>query len=168
MTTCFLLANCWEAGKRCYHCLVETLSSHMSHCGAYWRVYVGYLKPRCLQLSEPAVSQDNWSEMGFLGPQQGKWPPAVGTMHWKRSSPKPCQGEHDNASRLCLKCSDTNVTLSPLFSAPVEQSSASLGKVLGTFMLLYDAMMSPPDLLIWGRTFMGVFQQWSRYSPSSL
>lgn len=61
MTICFLLENCWEAGKCCYHWLVKRLSSHMSHLGMYWRVYVGYLKPRCLQLSEPAVSQDNWS-----------------------------------------------------------------------------------------------------------
>lgn len=27
----------------------------MSHLGAYWKVYVGYLKPRCLQVSEPRI-----------------------------------------------------------------------------------------------------------------
>lgn len=45
--------------------------------------------------------------------------------------PKSCYGKDDNVSGLCLKCFDTDVTFSHIFSSPVEQKSASLGKVLG-------------------------------------
>lgn len=79
---------------------------------------------------------------------------------WERCAgrdgfPKRCHGEHDNASGPRWKCFDTNVTFSHLCSSPVEQSFASLGKVLGTFVPLCDATMSPPSWakgeLVWKR-----------------
>lgn len=156
MIICFLPENSWEAGKCCYYCLWKEGAltwAILEHIGRFmWDIW----SPGTFRSLSPGYLV--WEpEMGFLGPQQGKWPPDVGTVHGMRSSAK-----------TCLKSSGTNVVLSHLFPAPAEQSSASLGKVLRTFMLLYDVIMSPPDFLSWGRTSMGVFQQWSRYSPSSL
>lgn len=55
-----------------------------------------------------------------------------------------------NTAEQCLKCFNTSIVFIHFLSSPVEGSSVSLGKVLGTFVPLWNAVLSPPGFLNWG------------------
>lgn len=156
----FLSENCWVAGKCYYHAALWKRKvnnvwmchvSRASHPRPCWKkIYMGSWEPSWLQPFVPV----------WLFPETCRcvsWRHSWETIHqlWERSSkrdgwPKPYWGKHDNTAEPCLKCLNTGVLFIHFLSSPVEESPVSLGKILGTFVPLCDAVLSPPGFLSWG------------------
>lgn len=133
----FLSENCWVAGKCYYH-------------AALWKRKVNNVW--MCHVSRASHPRPCWKKI-YMGSWRHSWE----TIHqlWEWSSkrdgwPKPYWGKHDNTAEPCLKCLNTGVIFIHFLSSPVEESSVSLGKILGTFVPLCDAVLSPPGFLSWG------------------